>query len=1051
MAPVSQRGVIAWMAANPVAANLLMLVVMVGGLASLGGITKETFPSFPSETLTITVPYPGSSPEEVEEGIVLKVEEAVQDIVGVDEINSQAREGVGVVTVKLAPGTPMTKVLAQVKSRVDGIAAFPRDAEEPVVDEVMRRMEAMRLTIYGELTESQLKELADVIRDEILLLPQITQVVIQGTRDYEISLEVSDQSLRRYGLSFDDVVAAVQARSRDLPGGKLRTDSGSITLRSVGQAYTEYDFSALTLIARPDGTRITLGDVASVRDTFSEQPVLSRLNGRRSVNLQVYQVGDQNVLAITDTLRRYVASKREELPAGVELTAWADTSFILQGRINLMLKSAVQGAVLVLITLALFLDLSLAFWVMLGVPFSFLGALLAIQLFGIPVSINMLSVFGFILVLGMLVDDGIVTAESAYAQLERERNGIDSVVGGVKRVVVATVFGALTTMIAFSPAFFLQEGMGRMMTHIAPVVVLSLLFSLLETKLILPAHLRHLRVDRPPPRPGSPLGWLSQLQQACARGLTRFADRRYRALLELAIRYRYVTLSLFLGGLLICLALVPSGIVRFVFFPNVPSDYINVELKMPQGTPWQRTHDYTLRIEDAARAMDQRYRRETGSRESVIREMMSLSTEDTESRVTVELAESTRRTVSSVQLAAWMREALGQLSGVQSLSFDANAGPPGSPVEVELAGRDLDSLRAAARALKFALLDYDGVTDIRDTFDAGGPELDIRLTPEGDSLGLGQAELARQVRQAFFGAEIQRLQRGRHEVRVYVRLPQESRLTLDALKSMWIDVPGRGKVPFEVVGEARERTGISVINRYNRKRVVNVVAEVDKSRVEPGVVNREIVEVLLPEILARYPGVTHRLAGEAESEAETTSALLLGFVAILLMIYAALAVPLRSYSQPLVIMSVIPFGIVGAILGHLILGNSISILSAIGMLGLTGIVVNDSLVLVDHINHRLARGTEQWQAAVVEGGVRRFRPVVLTSATTFMGLLPIQLETAIQAQFVKPMAISIAFGVLFATFVTLLLVPVVYFVGRDIRALLGPGKEPVAPPDNAAG
>ena len=427
------------MASNPVAANLLMLVVMVGGLASVGGITKEVFPSFPSETVTITVPYPGSSPEEVEEGIVLKIEEAIQDIVGVDEIRSVAREGVGTVTVQLEAGTPMTKALGQIKSRVDGIAAFPLNAEKPIVDEVLSRTRAMRLTLYGALEEYQLKELAQQLRDEVLLLPGITQVSISGERDYEISIEVSDSTLRRYGLDFNDVVRAVQARSRDLPGGKMRTDAGSLTLRSVGQAYTGEDFADLTVITRDDGTRLTLGDVATVSDMFEDQPVMSRLNGKPSLTLEVDRVGDQDVLAITETLRAYVERKQGELPPGVELTAWSDRSVTLNGRIQLMLKSAAQGAFLVLITLALFLNLSLAFWVVLGVPFSILGALLVINLFGLPVSINVISVFGFILVLGMLVDDGIVTAESAYAQLEQERQGVDSIVRGVRAVAVAPV------------------------------------------------------------------------------------------------------------------------------------------------------------------------------------------------------------------------------------------------------------------------------------------------------------------------------------------------------------------------------------------------------------------------------------------------------------------------------------------------------------------------------------------------------------------------------------------------------------------------------------
>jgi len=1040
---LKEHGVIAWMARNPVAANLLMLVVMVGGLASVGGITKEVFPSFPSETVTITVPYPGSSPEEVEEGIVLKIEEAIQDIVGVDEIRSVAREGVGTVTVQLEAGTPMTKALGQIKSRVDGIAAFPLNAEEAIVDEVVSRTRAMRLTLYGALEEYQLKELAQQLRDEVLLLPGITQVSISGERDYEISIEVSDSTLRRYGLDFNDVVRAVQARSRDLPGGKMRTDAGSITLRSVGQAYTGEDFADLTVITRDDGTRLTLGDVATVSDMFEDQPVMSRLNGKPSLTLEVDRVGDQDVLAITETLRAYVDRKQGELPPGVELTAWSDRSVTLNGRIELMLKSAAQGAFLVLITLALFLNLSLAFWVVLGVPFSILGALLVINLFGLPVSINVISVFGFILVLGMLVDDGIVTAESAYAQLEQERQGVDSIVRGVRAVAVATIFGVLTTMIAFSPAWFLDSGVGRIMTHIVPIVVLCLMFSLIETKLILPAHLRHLRIGEDRYAPGSFMGRLTAIQERCAGALQQFANTHYRAALQWAVDMRYTTLAIFLGGLVICLALVPAGIVRFVFFPNVPSDQINISLKMPQGTPWQTTHDYTLRIEEAAGQMNERYRQLEGAEEGVILELMSLSTQDTESQVTVELLPSTERSITSVELAGWLRESLGDLPGVQSLIFDANAGPPGSAVDIELAGRDLDALRGAASELKLALLGYDGLYDIRDSFDAGGPELDIRLTPEGDALGLGQVELATQVRQAFFGAEIQRMQRGRDEVRVYVRFPAEERATVESLRAMWIDVPGRGKVPFEVVGEARERIGVSVINRFNRQRVVNVEADVDKSRVEPGVVVREITSQVLPDILARYPGVSSRLSGAAEDQAETADSLLLGVLTIMLMIYAALAIPLKSYGLPLIIMSVIPFGIVGAILGHLIVGSSISILSVIGMIGLAGIVINDSLVFVDHISGRLRLLDEDWRQAVVEGGVRRFRPVLLTSVTTFMGLLPIQLETSIQAQFVKPMAISIGFGVLFATFVTLFLVPVLYFVGQDLKGLRarGPGAE----------
>jgi len=490
---------------------------------------------------------------------------------------------------------------------------------------------------------------------------------------------------------------------------------------------------------------------------------------------------------------------------------------------------------------------------------------------------------------------------------------------------------------------------------------------------------------------------------------------------------------------ILVIALLPSGLLRFVFFPNVPSDTIRVNLQMRPGTAYQTTHAYALRIEQAALAMDERYRQQTGGDTSVIKELMTLSASDTEADITIELLESTERTIQSVEMAIWLRESIGELSGAQSLSIDATAGPPGAAIDVELTGRNLHDLRRSAAEVQAALAVFEGVHDVRDTFNAGAPELDIRITREGEALGLGQVELARQVRQAFFGAEIQRVQRGRNEVRVYVRFPEQHRTTLNSLKTMWIELPDGRKVPFEVVGVARESTGVSTINRFNRQRVVNVRADVNKSLVEPGKVNDMLRREVFPRLMAQYPGVNFRFSGEAKAQADTSATLQLGILIVMIMIYAALAIPLKSYGQPLLIMSAIPFGVVGALLGHLFLGKEVNVLSIIGMVGLIGIVVNDSLVLVDYINHRIAEGT-QWREAVMQAGVRRFRAVVLTSLTTFMGLLPIQLETSIQAQFVKPMAISVAFGVLFATLVTLFLVPILFFVANDLKRLLSVGR-----------
>ena len=729
-------GAIAWMAANPIAANLLMLFVFVAGLAALMDIRKEVFPSFSTETFTVTVPYPGSSPEEVEQGIVLKIEEALRDIVGVKEIRSVAREGVGVVTVQMEVGTDINSALNQAKVRVDGIAAFPLDAEEPIVEEVVWRGAAMRISLYGDVDTRSLKELAEQVREEVLQLDDISEVNFLGDREYEISIEVSDARLRSLGIDFDQVVSAIRNQSRDLPGGLMRTTEGSITLRSVSQAYNSEDFAELDIINRADGTQIRLGEVATIRDGFSDQPVLTTFNGQEAITLLIDRVGDQSVLKITEQVKEYVEQKRGSLSHGLQIEGWNDRSVLLKGRIELLLKNAGQGALLVIIALALFLNASLALWVIIGVPFAMLGSLAFIQFVGIPVTINVLSVFSFILVLGILVDDGIVTAESAYAQIERDGQGADSVVSGVHRVAIATIFGALTTMIAFSPTLFLEEGFARVLTQMGPVVILCLLFSLIETKLILPAHLRHIKVGGIPPE-----GWrgaLQSLQRRLSTVMSQFATGPYARFLAIAVRRRYLTLSVFIGVLIISLSLIPSGIVRFVFFPNVASDNIILSLEMPQGTAWQKTHQFAKRVEAAVLEMDERFKQQDAEARTVVKNLLVVSESDTTAKVHVELLSSEYRDISSVILAQWFREALGTLEGVRSLSIDANAGPGGTALEIQLRGKNLESLRSASEFVKRELLDIGGVQDVRDSFAAGGLELDIHATPEGESLGLGQ-------------------------------------------------------------------------------------------------------------------------------------------------------------------------------------------------------------------------------------------------------------------------------------------------------------------------
>ena len=777
--------------------------------------------------------------------------------------------------------------------------------------------------------------------------------------------------------------------------------------------------------------------MARVRDGFSDQPILSLVNGKPALTMVIERVGSQDVLEITELVRGYVERKQAELPEGVGITAWNDASITLKSRISLMLRNAAQGGVLVVIALALFLDLSLAFWVVLGIPFAIFGCLATLVVFDLPVSINVLSVFAFILVLGLLVDDAIVTAESAYARLEQEREGLKSIIGGVQRVTTATVFGALTTVIAFGPSLFINEGFARVLTHVGPVVMLCVIFSLIETKLVLPAHLRHIRL--PDADSAARAGPVKRVQMRIAQGLLNFARGPYRRALALAVHYRYTTLALFLGGLIVCLALIPSGILRVVFFPTIPSDYITVSLDMPQGTPWQRTHEYARRIQEAAVAMNERHREEDPQGRDAIRTMLLISENDTSASLTIALLKSQDRTISSDQLGQWLREALGPLHGVRAFRLNSTAGPGGIPLAVQLKGRDLEELRSAAAELKLRMAQIDGVRDIRDSFNSGGRELNIKVTPEGEALGLGDVSLATQVRQAFFGAEVQRVQRGRDEVRVYVRLPEQARNRLDSLRDLWISLPDGRRVPFPVVGTATEQTGLSVIKRVDLSRVVTVEADVDKSVVASSEVMGLAETSILPDILARHPSVRYEVAGEVEEERATVTGLTYGLAIVLILIYAALAIPLKSYLEPLLIMSVIPFGITGAFLGHLILGMDVSVLSAVGIIGLIGVVVNDSLVMVDYINHYVDEGHD-WREAVLQAGPMRFRAIMLTSLTTFLGLLPIQLETSIQAQFVKPMATSVAFGIFFSTAVTLFLVPTLYYIAQDLRRLFVPAR-----------
>ncbi len=1039
---------ISWFARNGVAANLLMLILVVGGMASLMRVKVELFPQFSMDMITVRVPFLGAAPEEVEEQINIRIEERIQDLEGIKELRSTANEGLGMVTVEVERGYDVRELLDEIKNRVDAIDTFPEEAEEPTIEEVLIRREVMAVSLYGGTDEATLKRLAEEVRDELLAYPNISQIEIIGVRDYEIAIEVSEEALRRHGLTFNDVANAVRATSIDMPGGSLKTEGGEILLRTKGQAYHGPDFRDIVLLTDPDGAYVTIGDVATVVDGFTDDPLSMTYNGQPAVDLVVFEVGSQNPLGISATVKEYVAQKQYDLPTGITISYWRDTSFYLWGRLNMLIENGIIGLALVLTVLTLFLRPSLAVWVTLGIPISFLGTFFVMPWIG--VSINLISLFGFILVLGIVVDDAIVVGESVFTKFQKDGPGVEASIAGTHEVSIPVTFAVLTTAVAFVPLLMLPGFEGKFLVAIPMVVIPTLLFSLLESKLILPYHLSLCKVGD---HKRDSLNAFQRMQRRISDGLERHIEKRYKPVLRLCLDNRYLTLASFIFILAVTIALMIGGWVKQVPFPAVPSDYIGVMITYPDGTPASVTRKGLDRIEAGLREIVAESK--AAGRASPVEDIQTVlgvhafgggpvgaavsATESHLGQVVVELRKAENRAPedSAVRLAQRWRETVGTIPGVKELTFNATAaGGQGEPVNIQLSGKSFAQLREVANVLKAELRNYEGIFDIRDNLADGQQEIQLKIKPGAEVLGLSQADLGRQVRQAFYGEEAQRVQRGRDDIRVMVRYPRAERESVGDLEDMRIRTPDGREVPFSAVAEAEVGLGYAAINRVDRQRVVNVLADADKDHIDLEAVKRDLEEDVLPGLLAKYPGVRATFEGESRQVQEGNDALKGSMLLVAFVMYALLAVPFRSYLQPFIVMAVIPFGLVGAVWGHVLLGHPISRLSIFGIIALSGVVVNDSLVLVDFINRRRREGVPLVEAVWNSGG-DRFRPILLTSLTTFMGLLPILFETSLQAQFLIPMAISLSFGVLFATFITLLLVPVIYLVLEDIKRLTG--------------
>ncbi len=1044
-------GVIAWFARNGVAANLLMVFIVASGAFALIGMPIEVFPSMETESITVTVPYLGAAPEEVEQGVCLRVEEAVQDLEGVDTVRSTAAEGVGTVVIELESGADNRKVLDEVKSRVDAITTFPEETEKPIIQEALIRRRVITVAIYGDVDERALKAVAEEVREGLSELPDISQVELDAVRPYEISIEVSEDTLRQYGLTFDEVVMAVRRSSLDLPGGAVRAREGEILLRTMGQAYRGAEYGGIVLRARPDGSRLLLGDIAEVTDGFAETDVTSRFDGQPVALVQVYRVGDQSALRLARQVKAYVAERSAALPPGLRMTTWLDDTVPLQDRLRVLLESGRLGLLLVFLVLALFLKFRLALWVSVGIAVSFTGALAVLPY--VDVTINVMSLFAFLLVLGIVVDDAIVVGENIYRHFEMGKSGMRAAVDGARQVATPVTFSILTTVAAFTPLIYSVEGPSGAIARTIPLVVIGCLaFSLIESMFVLPNHLSHLTHRHEEGQPRNVVWGWSLFQGFFSKRMKWVIDRGYRPLIERAIEWRYSTVAIAVAVLVITAGYIFSGRMKFEFFPDVEADNAVVLLTMPQGTPAETTLAAVERIEAAASELEEELRLEG---HDVFRHVMATVGAQPyaalvqasgptanfqvevaaphQGEVNIELMSSQERTIRASEVTRRWREKVGTVADAVRVEYTSSLVSFGAAVDVELTGRDLGQLRVAGEEIKARLADYPGVFDISDSFRAGKREIRLELDPRAESLGLSLEALGRQVRQGFYGAEAQRIQRGRDDVRVMVRYPVEERETLASLEDMRIRTPTGAEVPFSFAGRAEFGRGFATIQRMDRRRVLNITADVDPAIVTANEVVADLEANVLPEVLAGYPGISSSFAGEQEEQRQTFEGLFEALGVALIVIYGLLAIPFRSYLQPMIVMSAIPFGLIGAVIGHRVIGLNLTMLSLLGLIALTGVVVNDSLVMVDFINRRVAAGMKVHEA-IRDAGAARFRPIVLTSLTTFVGLLPLLLERSFQAQFLVPMAVSLAFGVLFATAITLVLVPSLYAILNDFRS-----------------
>ncbi len=1035
------KNFIALYARNSVFANILLFLIIFSGVVAASSMIREFFPEFSLDIIMVSVAYPGANPEEVEEGISRKVENAIEGVEGIKEFTTRSQENISVTTIEVEEDYDVNRVLDKVRSKVDGISTFPVDAEKPIVNDLTIKNSVMVFSLSGNMSERRLKEWAEKMKDEIQLLPEVSQVTVFGIRDYEISIEVSEEKLRQYGLTFNQLISVVRRDNLNLAGGTIRTKGEEIRIRTIGRKYTGEELSHTVVMAKPSGEIITLDKVAVIKDGFTEEPILATINGERAVLLNIYKTKEEDTLAITKAVNKFIETRRQQLPKGASITMIYQTADMLKARINLLVQNGAIGLILVFVLLWMFLDLRLSFWSGMGIPISLAGGFVILWFYG--GTVNMISLFAFLMVLGIVVDDAIVVGEAIFYHRSQGKPALTAVIDGIQEVGLPVITAVLTTIIAFLPLAYVGGIMGKFIAILPVVVIACLSVSLFECLILLPAHLN----DLPDPKKKNKnklkfIKWIESFHRFTSRGMVWFVNNVYAPILKKALKWRYVSMCIAISTLLICVGFFQAGFIKFEVFGEVDGFIIMANVEFPNGTPIETTRKAVKQLEEALLRVAEKT--ETKSGDPLLKDRLVLVGQSVGEQnsgphfggIIVTMLDSEKRGIHSKDLRiAWEKE-VGQIAGIKSMTFTGmGGGPPGAPIEVWLQGHDLDQILKVSDDLINRLKQFEGTFQVRSDFSSGKNEIRLELKREARTLGLTVNDLASQVYSGYFGEDAVRIQRGRNDIRVKVRYTADERRYLSDFQRIRIRTPNGFEVPLLSVANIDFAPGYSTITRTDGMRRVSVSAEIDTNKTNANEIVAKLSKDYVPELKSRYPGVHISFQGEKKRMAESLGSLAIGYPLAMIGIFFIVATMFRSYAQPFIISMTIPFGIVGAVLGHLLMGYNFSMMSIFGMVALAGVVVNDAIVLIERVNENLAEKMH-FVDAIVFGGARRFRAIFLTTISTAGGLAPLIMETDFQAKFLIPMALSMAAGVCFATVLTLVLIPSLMMILNDLRRLV---------------